>query len=217
MRNISSFVILTAALLAVACNQSPSGPSPIPTPNPTSPPEDPIPPTPPPSPMTPCEILPEACEEGREPFNGTTVFVPIPYTSEFLEWQIIATKPGMDGTYTRNDRPLISARCVDKSKLVKNLYIEGDALVDHGYGSGSMGRILSLTKFTNPGQITVCSRGWFEPIAVIGSNGGNDPLLACCSKIRDIRFKFWINRSSAPTLTPVDLEYDQYVGWTRVD
>ena len=206
MRKSFSAVFVLAAALVVsgACsrNGSPTGPS-----NGSSQPPPPLPPPP----------VPPAAYEGREPFEGETVFVPIPFTSEFLEWQIIAAKPGMDGTYRRDDTVLMSARCEDKANLVKNLAVEGHVLIEFGSGKGTKGRFLSFIKFADFGQTTVCSKGWLEPQFSTGSNGGADPLLACCGQIREILFKFWINRSSAPTLTPTDLEYEQYTGWTRVN
>lgn len=213
MSRIFSVLALAMAVFStVGCDRGlPTGPGPIIV--------DPAPIPPPPTPpVTPCEAISEACE-GREPFEGTTVFVPIPFTSQFLEWQIIATKPGKDGTYTRNDLPLFSARCLDKANLVKNLYVEGAVLIDDPniYGLGTWMRILSLTKFNEFGKTTVCSSRWFDLQGGTVSNGGGDPLLACCRRIEKIHIKFWINRSSAPALTPTDLEYDQYLGWKRVD
>lgn len=216
-KNFSLLVLVVAVFAGAGCSwlkspTEPSGPSPIIVDPAPAPPTPPLPPV-----MTPCEALPEACE-GREPFEGTTIFVPIPFTSEFLEWQIIATKPGMNGTYGRDDQPLFSARCLDKANLVKNLYVEGSVFFDDPniYGNGTWRGILSLTKFVEFGKTTVCSNRWFDLQVGTRSNGGGDPLLACCTKIDEIHFKFWINRSSAPALTPTDLEYKQYMGWKRV-
>ncbi len=208
MRNKVFSVLILAVALAVgacdstSCEQTPTTPSTVPDPTP--------------APLTPCQALPEACV-GREPFDGTTVFVPIHDTTGFLEWQIIAAKPAMNGTYRRDDRLLVSARCVDKGNLLRNIYVEGLVLFDHGYGSGTWGRILEFIRGNPIVQVVVCSEGWFDLQVGTMSNGGSDPLLACCSKIDKIHFKVWTNRTSAPTLTPPDLEYDQHTGLTRLD
>ena len=191
MRNFVSFLILMAALSAGACNRSPNGPSPIPDPTPN--------PTPRP--------VPDEAYEGRVPFIGTTVFVPIPYTSEFLEWQIIATKPASGGTYTSDGQILISARCVDKANLVKNIYVEVSAVNDWG----ERGKIASGLSFQSK---TVCWRGWLD---VKPPPPGPPWYLDRYKKIPVIKLKIWVNKNSAPALLPVDLEYEENTGWRRAD
>ena len=189
MRNVFLVFTLAVAIIVAGCDHMslPSGPGPNPDPSPRP--------------------VPDEAYEGREQFDGTTVFVPIPYTSEFLEWQIIATKPVRGGTYTSDGQLLISARCVDRANLVKNIFVEVEAMTWWGnrqvIGSG--------LEFAMGQHATVCWRGWLNIRPPAGM------YLHQYKEIPSIHFKIWINKSSAPALLPVDLEYDENTGWKRVN